>query len=398
MLTANRFALQRINHQRFRSLIFFFLVFIASTCIFGTDVFMENMESGVKHAENKIGADIIVVPSDYSDDAKEVLFEGNACTILFQNSPVEKIKTVEGVKHVSEQLYLKTLKMDCCSAAGVQIIAIDIHSDFAVGEWLKNKGIEKLGEDELIVGSDCGLQVDEKIGFYDRIFTVAAVLEETGMGYDESAFISFEAANKITANPQYKELFHEKTGLSSMVLIDVDERYETDTVQKNIINISYNDGVSVYSTSRLAEKLVRQVNYFHCLSYIMNAFVILLATVALFSLITVSFHQRRNQVGSLLSVGIGKKKIMQVFLIEYIYLMLAGIVSGIILTIVFLLPLHSVIKQTLHLPYIFIGFYRIAFLSFKTIGINFAILLLALSFSFYQIMKLEPAILAEEQV
>ena len=397
MITANKFALQNIYHQRFRSLIFFFLVFIASTCIFGTDVFMENMESGVKYAENKIGADIIVVPSDYSDDAKEVLFEGNACTILFRESPAEELKTVEGVKHVSEQLYLETLKMDCCSAAGVQIIAIDIHSDFAVGEWLKNKGIETLGADEIIVGSDCGLQVDDKIGFYDNIFRVAAVLEETGMGYDESAFISFEAADKITADPQYKDMFDEKTGLSSMVLIDVDEGYEADTVRKNIISNSYNDGISVYSTSKLAEKLVSQVNYFRYLSYIMNAFVILLAAVALFSLITITFHQRRNHVGSLLSVGIGKKKIIQVFLLEYIYLMFTGIIAGIVLTIIFFMPLHSVIKQSLNLPYKFIGFDRVALLSLKTIVINFVILLLAASLSFYRIMKYEPAILAEEQ-
>lgn len=397
MFTANKFALQNITHQYFRSIIFFFLVFIASTCIFGTGIFTENMELGVEQAENKIGADIIVVPSDYSDDAKGVLFEGDACTILFKKNPLEQLKMIEGVKHASEQLYLETLHMDCCSSAGVQIIAIDIHSDFAVGEWLKNKGIETLGADEIIAGSSCGLKLNDKIGFYDKIFTVAAVLEETGMGYDESAFVSYEAANQITTDPQYKALFNEQTGLSSMILLDVEDGYQTEEVKQVISGEFYSYGISVYTTSQLAKKLIKQFHYFQYISYIMNVFVILLACVALFSLITITFHQRRNRVGSLLSVGIGKIKIIQIFLLEYIYLMLAGIVSGITLAIVFLLPLHNVIKQALNLPYKFIGINRIAVLSLKTVAINIIILLLAASVSFFKLLKLEPAILAEEQ-
>lgn len=398
MRIINKVALQNISHQNFRSLIFFFLVFIASACIFGTGIFTENMKSGVSQTGNHIGADIIVVPSNFSDDAKEILFAGNACTILFKDNPADALKKVKGIKQVSEQLYLETLKMECCAAAGVQIIAIDIHSDFAVGEWLKGEGIQSLGDDEIIVGCSCGLQKNDKINFYDRQFTVVAVLDETGMGYDESAFVSYEAVNQITSDSKYESMFRGQTGLSSMILINVGENFSTEDVIQDIFNDCYQYGISAYSTEQLTEKLLKQFHYYKYLGNIMNFFVILLATVSLFSLITITFHQRRNRVGSLLSVGIKKKKILQVFLTEYIYLVLAGVTAGIVLVCIFAFPLHSVIKHILDLPYKFVSIDKMIWLGFKTVVINVVILLLAVSLSFVKIIKSEPAVLAEEQI
>lgn len=397
MFTANKFALQNITYQRFRSLILFFLVWIVSTCIFGTGIFTESMKSGIAQTKRTIVADIIVVPSEFGDEAREILFEGNACTILFQKNPTEALQAVEGVKQVSQQLYLATLQLDCCASAGVQLIAIDIHSDFAVGERLKNKGIETLHADEIIAGSSTGLKVNDQINFYGRNFTVAAILEETGIGYDESVFLSFEAADQIVTDPQYEFLFHQQTGLSSMVLVNVADGYSTEAVKQAISYDLYDYGISAYSVDQLTERLLKQFHYFQYFGFMMNLFVLLLAAVSLFSLITITFYQRRNRVGSLLSVGIERKTIIQVFLLEYIFLMLLGIIAGILLTILFLFPLHHVIKQALDLPYKFIGLDKLVLLIFKTVALNSGILFFAASLSFYKILKLEPAILAEEQ-
>ena len=103
-------------------------------------------------------------------------------------------------------------------------------------------------------------------------------------------------------------------------------------------------------------------------------------------------------MGSLLSVGIKKKKILQVFLTEYIYLVLAGVTAGIVLVCIFAFPLHSVIKHILDLPYKFVSIDKMIWLGFKTVVINVVILLLAVSLSFVKIIKSEPAVLAEEQI
>ena len=82
---------------------------------------------------------------------------------------------------------------------------------------------------------------------------------------------------------------------------------------------------------------------------------------------------------------------------EYLYLMLAGTVAGILLVCIFVFPLYDVIKNALDMPYKFIGINNTLFLVLKTLIINFVIMILALSLSFFRILKYEPAILSEEQ-
>ena len=397
MLSANKYALQTISHQGFQSSMFFILVFVASVCLFGTGLFTENMQSGVDQSGGQIGADIIVVPSDYSNDAKGTLFAGKACTILLSENLADQIAQTAGVNRASAQLYLETLSLDCCSAGSTQVIAYDPATDFTVGKWLKEKNIDALGEDEILAGFSSGLKTNDRIMIYGHSFTVAAVLSETGMGYDESLFVPYVSANKITTSSDYKYIFGEESDLASMILVDIADDRDTETLRR-VINAGVADsGASAYATDELIRELSRQLQYFKSFGFIVDTFVIILAAAALFALVTITFHQRRNRVGSLLSVGIGRKKIIRVFLTEYFYLTLAGTAAGILLVCIFVFPLHTVIKNALDMPYKFIGIQKTALLALKTALINFGIMLLASSLSFFRILKYEPANLAEEQ-
>jgi len=395
MFTVSKFAWQSMIKQGFQSIIFFLLVLISSACLYGVGFFTENMQSGAEQAGSYIHADMIAVPSEYGDSAKDALFEGNACTILFQENPTELLSQIDGVSQVSPQLFLRTLPLPCCAAAGVQIIAIDPGTDFAVSENLKDTENKMLSENELIAGASCGLAPGAQVNFYDRNFTVAAVLDETGMGYDQSVFISFEAADRITSEEQYQEYFGGNTGLTSMILIRTNG--DTEQVRKTMTGILNEKGISVYTIDSMSEKLIRQMQDFRIFGLIINLFVILLASVSLSALITVSFHQRRNRVGSLLSVGISRKKIIEMFLLEYLYLTAFGTVTGTSLICMIVLSLHDVIKQSLALPYKFIGMEKMGGLFLTVGGINLLMLLLACSLTFMKIIRTEPAILSEEQ-
>ena len=112
-MTSNKYVLQSIRHQGFVSLIFFFLVFIVSVSVFGTALFTENIELGVRQSGNRVGADIMVVPTDYGESAKEVLFKGNSCTVLLKDNITDGLKKLDGISNASPQLYLQTLPMKC---------------------------------------------------------------------------------------------------------------------------------------------------------------------------------------------------------------------------------------------------------------------------------------------
>ena len=396
MFTPGKYAIKSISKQGFRSMIFFLLVFLSSACLYGVGFFIQNMQTGIEQVDKRIGADMIAVPSAYSDSAKDALFAGEACTIFFRDDPSGKIAQLNGIANVSSQLYLETLSFDCCAAGGVQIIAFDPETDFTVSECISGEDIRKLSADEIIAGYSSGMKKGSSVVFFGKKFTVAYVLDETGMGYDQSVFVSYEAADKITSSPEYNYLFGERTDLSSMILIRADEGYDTEQLKESI-EILFDD-VSVYTTDALVKSLNKQLDYYKAFGNIMGAFVVILAAVSLFALVTITFYQRRSRVGSLLSVGICRSRIVKIFLLEYLYLTLLGTVSGAVFSAVIVLPLHNVIKQSMDLPYKFIGFGNMVLLFIAVLCVNILILLIACSVTLANIIRTEPAILTEEQL
>ena len=360
-------ALHNIAKHSFRSVIFFLLAAISSACIFGVGFFNENISSGIGQVKGRIVADMIAVPSDYNEDAREALFAGDACTLSFS----------------------------CCSAAGVQIIAFDPDTDFSVSTWTNGDNVRDLGLNEIIAGASCGREKGGSNTFFDREFTVADVLEETGMGYDQSIFVSFETANQITSSEKYSQIFKQKSDLTSMVLINAESDSDISDISRDI-NASLSD-ITVYSTDSLVGELKKQAGYFRFAGFVADAFVIILSAVSLFSLITLTFYQRRNRIGSLLSIGISKAKVVKIFFIEYLYLTLAGTFAGIGVTAILLIPMHDLIKRSVDLPYRFIGTDKTVLLCLLVLAVNLIILIAAYSFTFFKIMRTEPAILMEEQ-
>lgn len=397
-MTSNKYVLQSIRHQGFVSLIFFFLVFIVSVSVFGTALFTENIELGVRQSGNRVGADIMVVPTDYGESANEVLFKGNSCTVLLKDNITDGLKKLDGISNASPQLYLQTLPMKCCASAKMQIIAIDPATDFTVSEWMGNDIVRKLGRDEIIAGSAGGVGVGEKVRLFGRELRVVGVMDETGMGYDQSVFLSYQTADLITARKEYADIFGERTDLASTVLVNIRGDAEKERVRREISDIYASEGISAYTVSDIVDGLSKQAGYFKSFGEILNAIVAVIGAVALFSLVTITFHQRRNRVGSLLSVGISKGRIAGIFFREYIYLMLSATAAGIIFVCIFLLPLHNIIKQQLDMPYKFIDIYNAAGLALLTAGVNLVILLAAVSMTFFKLIRLEPAMLAEEQI
>ena len=182
-----------------------------------------------------------------------------------------------------------------------------------------------------------------------------------------------------------------------MILVKVDRGTDIETARKNINDQFGRNQIAAYATDTLVQGLNKQLNFFKTFGLLLESFVIVLATVALFALVSITFYWRRNRVGSLLSVGVSRRKIIQMYFTEYLYLMLAGTAAGIGLVCIFVFPLYEVMKQALDMPYKYIGIYNTLFLALKTVLINFVIMILALSLSFFRILKYEPAILSEEQ-
>ncbi len=384
-----------VSKSRFRSGIIFLLVLITNVCLFGTGLFTDNLKNGSQKLHGRTYADLLVVPESYLDNTKDLLFKGKACTIIFKDDVLSEIKNIKGAEAVSPQLYVETLALSCCSEEGMQVIAIDPSSDFAVSQW--SDGVKELSGNKALAGSGGNLRKGDTINLFGREFSVSGILEETGMGYDNSIFISYEAANEITSSEQYRFMFGQKAGLVSMFLVKRSSDVELSELTRSISSILEESDAKVYPIDDLSADLRDHVDLLSKLITIISVFTVTVASVALFAMVTLNFHQRSRIAGSMLSVGFSRGKILECFFSEYIFLFGTGALSGIALICVFMLPLHEELKAALHMPYKLISGTDALKLAAKTLLTDLVMLLAAVSFTFTGIIKKEPALLMEEQ-
>ena len=395
-MNTGKYALQVISHSRFRSLTVFLLVFVTTVCVFGSALFTDNIRNGADRIYGNTGTDLYIVPQEYLESTKDLLFKGKACMLPFKTDVSDSIRALEGVGAVSRQLYLETLEMDCCDAGGLQIVAYEPETDFAVRKWTDKA--RNLGADEILAGSAACFTAGETVDVFGRTFTVAGVLDETGMGYDQSLFLSYEAADGITGDADYAYMFGQKAGLLSMLLIQQADGSDISALTESVRSTLEGSGLSVYAIGDLAAGMKSSIRMMTAAVRIMNIFAVVIASVSLFAMVTLTFHQRRKTAGSLLSVGCTKGRILRLFAAEYLWLFAAGALAGILLVCIILLPLHNVIKTALELPYKLISAGGAAAITAKTLLTVLVMLAAALSFTFVRIMKIEPALLTEENL
>ena len=396
-ITIRNIALSNLLYQRFRTILIFVLLVVTTIALFLGEFLTESMREGIAETGERIGADIIVVPDTFVSSIENALFLGRPCTVNFDRNWLDKLGEVEGVDKVSSQLYISSLSSDCCDSP-MQLIAFDIDADFAVVPWLAKDGITSLQDDEIILGANITKEIGDKVKYFGREFTVANVLEETGMGYDSSAFISYEAAFHIAKDPVYQRVlpFRSDNKVISMVLLDIAEGYGLYTVKDNIEKAYGDKDIAVYSTNQMLTKFSDSLNNINIYGTLIKVLFLLLSTVSLYAISSITIYLRRHEFGSMLSVGVSRRKIIRILVWEMFYvIVLASIVGiGIVCGIIF--PFHTQIKSLFTIPYLLPSAGIIISMGFKMFAINLLVCAAASFQLFWKLNKMEAAELIKE--
>jgi putative ABC transport system permease protein len=191
----------------------------------------------VKSEIAKLGADLIVVPANYTADSEAVLLRGEPSTFFFDNSVVPQIRNVSGVEQVEPQIFIASLTASCCSLP-VQLIAIDPTQDFTIAPWLEQKREKPLGPDEIIVGSKIVAGGGTNLNFFGHSFIVAGKLDPTGTGLDTSIFLRTDDAYKMANDSQLNAVkpLVLPQGVASAVLVRVNDAAEATNVSYRIVD------------------------------------------------------------------------------------------------------------------------------------------------------------------
>jgi putative ABC transport system permease protein len=387
--------LQGLKERQFRSLLIGFFIFVLTGFLLATTVILRGVEKSLRSGMEKLGADIIVIPYDITEQAqKEVLAGRLGTTDWMPADNVRRISEMEAVERVSPRLYLGTIKGSPYSTDNeLFVIAFDPETDFTILCWLKDKLKKPLKIAEAIGGASINkVSPSEHVSVNGYELTLVGKLDPVGIWYDQTLFVTFDTARDMVA----KRAIPGEVSADTITTIAVDLKPGYDVARTAMEMMLVAPGIwpvkapklmTILSTQRagLIKSLFIALGIIWALAVVITGFV--------FSLIV---NERRREIGMLRAVGASRNFIFRLFLTESAVLACSGGLAGIILSMFFLSYMRSWLMSALEIQILFPSLPGLAVF---TVGCFLAALLLVLPALLYPAIKashLDPAVAMRE--
>jgi putative ABC transport system permease protein len=289
----------------------------------------------VQTTKNRLGADIVAVPSDAEPEAQSALISGNPTSFYMPASIEGNIKQVPGIKETCAQVYLRSLDSPCCIAP-VAMVGYDPQRDFTIGPWVLQKTGEPLRDNQIIVGNKVisavvgtpAKAIGQRLVFMGKPFTVATILEPTGLGTDYTVFVTMETAYNLTQDSPLYPIPVKKDQIS-IVLIRLDGGMNPGTAA-NVLEQRI-PGIKALTADHLTGTFGRQLQSLVNTIFAAGGFFCVLAIVLAGSLFTLSVRQRMRELGLFRAMGARREMIFKLIVLEAACIAGAGGLIGICL-------------------------------------------------------------------
>lgn len=338
--------LKNIRHHRFRYLYIGVLMMLMTVFVISSIVLVSSVKEGIRTAKNKLGADLVVLSGESAGTVspEDILYDGVPQTLRLDSKYCDEIRAIPGISAVVPRLYLATLSGASCCDGQIQLIATDMEDDFLLSSWVDTKDIS---DDEIILGYQFRNSAGETVRYLGREFRVADVLDKTNTGYDISGFITLNAAKEIIADPEYQEYFGEfgKDDVS-MIFVSADDP----KTANNIIKSQFGNELTVYASDKKLSEYTGTVNMLQGFVWIVNVLLVIINTISLFAITGIATQSRKNEIGSMMTIGYSKKQISWIFVREQLCVVLAATLAAAVVCFAGKSAAKQMLEYTLSLP------------------------------------------------
>ena len=355
ILNANDLSLglKNIRKRPYRSFCLILAALIGSYAVFVGLTLKSSLNHGITRMQERLGADLMIVPEDSEAQARNVLLTGEPEFFYMDSSIAGKVSEIGGVDSVTTQFYFTSLSSDCCSTR-VQLIAFEPGTDFVIAPWINEKITDDLEHGQVIIGSEVTPLSNGKVKFYGSEDAVAGKRGETATGIDSSVFMTRDTMHLILDDAKtkgYKFLTAEDdSGLISTVLLRLNDKADVRQVEKEIYNAS--SGVKILETDKLIVEVSSQLD---SVGRIISLTLTVLLIFSFFTMVlffSVIFHERKKDFAILRILGSTSKKISYLALAEGFLIGAAGGIAGMIFGILTVFPFNRYIENRLNVPYL----------------------------------------------
>ncbi len=383
-----------------RTLALVFLTALLALSVFGGSIVVMSLRQGLSSLESRLGADIIVVPSSAQSKVsfKNMLLQGTTGAFYMNAANLERVREVEGVETAAPQVFLASLKADCCSVK-IQVIGFDPETDFFVRPWIEESYQQDLETLDVVVGCEVSADVGEIIRIYDQNCRVVGRLARTGTGLDTAVYCSMDTMKILLKAAESKGISHQVTSdpdddVISAIYVKVKEGYDIGKVNSKIQGHTRKCS-AVRTKSMLTDVSDSLAGISATVTALIGA-VWVLALVILLIAFAMIVNERKREFAVLRLLGTSRGMLGGMILSESALCSLAGAVLGAGIAAMIVFPFTTLIETSLGLPYLRPSAGEILMLALLTLGTTVLIGSLAASYAALRLSRVDPGTVLRE--
>jgi putative ABC transport system permease protein len=347
-----RLVARNVRNRPWRNLAAVLAFAIIAGTLFSAQYLMGGAQQSLNNGIDRMGADIMVVPTEYSAAADSVLLTGQPTSFFFRDESYKQIAGIPGVAKASPEIFIGTLYGHSCCSGAVQLIAIDPERDFTISTWLKENPGMKMGKDDIIVGNVIIGDVGTDLVFYGHTFHIIGRLGVTGLpGVDMAVFTRTEDAYRMAEESGAKAArkLTLPQGMVSAVLVKVAPGASRDDVAAEIRNRV--PGTKTITPDGLLGSVSSQLGSITALLYGSTIAVTAVSIPLLGFISAMVAHERRKEVAVLRALGAPGSFVFRLMLAEALTLSAAGALAGIGIAALLLLVFQDLVAFALKIPF-----------------------------------------------
>lgn len=151
---------------------------------------------------DRLGSDLMVVPRGAEKGTYTALVMGEPAAFYMPAAVAAQVAAMPGVKAATAQVFIETLASSECCTGRVFLVGFDPQTDFTVQPWLTTHLGRTLAANEVLTGAHLLVRRGQTQRYYGHDFVVAGRLSPSGMGLDETVFITRAGVQAMVATSQ----------------------------------------------------------------------------------------------------------------------------------------------------------------------------------------------------
>ena len=343
-------ALKNLIRRPGRTVALILLTALLALAAFGGSVVVRSLRQGLISLESRLGADIIVVPSSAQSKVsfQNMLLQGTTGAFYMSAENLARVREVEGVEVAAPQLFLASLKADCCSVK-IQVIGFDPETDFFVQPWIEQSYSRNLNDFDVVVGCKVETDVGENIRIYDTPCKVVGRLAATGTGLDTAVYCNLTTMKSLLQAAEAKGISHKVTS------DDSDDQISAIYVKVKEVNSKIQGHTRKASAIRTRSMLTDVSDSLTGISSTISGLIGIVWILALLILLlcfAMIIRERKREFAVLRLLGTSRAQLCNIVLSESFLCSLSGALLGIAVSALIVFPFTTLIEQKLALPYL----------------------------------------------